>query len=222
MQEIEFKIFIKNKGAQLTVNKVVYSLMVVFSGITYLGDKYFDENLIKTFGQVGLILILILIIYFSIARLFSRESLNGTLNQSLKFSETGIEIDNTNYPLAKIKNVEFRICDYFNSRMDSYKGNLNPGRTNGTSNVCLITLIDGQKIALNFQLMYESEFLRMRELLIKYYFENKIQFLKLIAYLEIDNYKEVQEFKRSLSDSQKNINAHTEIQINADKKPINF
>jgi hypothetical protein len=78
------------------------------------------------------------------------------------------------------------------------RGDLNPGRSNGISNACELTLINGQKICVYFQLIYIDDFLIMKNLLIKYYLESKIPFLKLIYYLRIEKYKDIQEFKKTL------------------------
>jgi len=197
--EIEFKIFTKNKGLQITVNRVVYPMLFGCISIAYLADKYFDESILESIGQFGGVLVCILMIYFKIAQSFTRESLNGDLSKNLIFKTSEIIIDDQKLNLNEIKKIEFYIGDYFNNWEYKVKGDLNPARTNGTSNLCELTVQNGKKVRVNFQLKYKDEFQKMKELLIVYYLENKIHFLKLIEYLGIDKYEDIQEFKKTLT-----------------------
>ena len=140
----------------------------------------------------------IVIIYFKITQSTTRESLNGDLSKRIIFTNTEINIDDKKISLVEIKKIEFFVSDYFDRWEYKFNGSLNPERTNGTSNICILYLINGEIINTKFQLMYKEEFLKMRDILIVYYSENKIHFLKLIEYLGIDKYEEIQEFKKTL------------------------
>ena len=197
-KEIEFKIFTKNKGFNITANIIVYSLLFSGIGIAYLAKRYLDNSTIESLGQGVGILACLLMIYFKITQASKRKSLNGNLNKKLRFRSREISIDDINIELNEIKKIEFYIGDYFDKWETQAPGDFSPARTNGTSNICELTLINGHKAEANFQLMYENEFLKMRELLLQYYSENKIHFLKLIEYLGIEKYEEIQEFKKTL------------------------
>ena len=196
--KIEYKIFTKKKGFQLTVNIVVYTILLGSIAIAYLADKYFGESTLESIGQAGGVLGCVLMIYFKIAQSFTRESLNGDLNKRVIFKSSEIIIADQIFSLEEIKKIEFYVGDYFDKWEYKVKGDLNPGRTNGTSNICELHLANGKMIVTRFQLMYKTEFLKMRELLVEYYSENKIHFLKLIEYLGIEKYEEIQEFKKTL------------------------
>jgi hypothetical protein len=196
--QIEFKLFTKKHGFQLTINIVVYTLFIGSIGIAYLADKLFDESTLETIGQTGGIFCCILIIYFKIAQSFTRESLQGDLKKSIILKPSEIIIDDQIFSLEEIKKIEFYVGDYFNRLEYKAQGDLNPGRTNGTSNICELHLTNGKMIDTRFQLMYKDEFLKTRRLLLEYYSKNKIHFLKLIEYLGIENYEEIQEFKKTL------------------------
>lgn len=198
MNDIEFKIFTRNKGRQISVNIVVYTLLISSLGILFFEVKYFDNSAVEKVGLWGLSIAGLIMVYFKIAQSFTRKSLNGNLNRSLNFREKEILIDSEKYDLNDIQKIEFSICDYFDKWEYPGRGNFNPARTNGTDNSCEITLISGQKIKVNFQLTQKDEFKKMRELLIKYYSDNKIHFLRLIEYLGIDKYEEIQDFKKTL------------------------
>lgn len=197
--EIQFKIYTKDKRFHLSENKVVYSLLFGFIGMAYLANLFFSDSVIENIGRVGGVFTCVIMLYFTIANATKIEPLNGNLNKKLVFKKDQIWIDDDKYELNEIKKISFNVEDYFNRIKGRIKGDLSPGRSNGTANICELTLIDGRKVEVNFQLKYETEFLEMRELLIKYYAENKIHFLKLIEYLGIEKYEEIQEFKKTLS-----------------------
>lgn len=198
MTEVEFKIFKESKAFRLSVNKVVYSLLFFSICIAYLGDKFLENNFVRVIGVSGGISASIFIIIFKIIQPFSRKALNGTLTDILRFTESEILIDQQKYLLDEISKIEFNVGDYYNRWEYQSKGNLNAARTHGTDNTCQITLKSGERILVNFQLLFEHEFQRMKELLIYYHSENKIHFLKLIEYLEIDKYEDIQAFKKTL------------------------
>jgi hypothetical protein len=196
--QIEFKIFTEKKGFQITINIVVYSLLFCSIGIAYLADKFFGESTIESFGQAGGILGCLLMIYFKFAQSFTRESLNGDLSKRIIFKSSEISIADQKYALDEIKKLEFFVGDYFDRWEYRGRGDFNPGRTNGTFNVCKLHLKTGEIIGTRFQLMRKGEFAKMRELLLEYYSQDKIHFLKLIEYLGIEKYEEIQEFKKTL------------------------
>jgi hypothetical protein len=198
MTEVEFKIFKESKDFHLSVNKVVYSLLFLSLSVAYSGGKFLGNILVRDIGVAGCFLASILIFLFKIIQQFRRKALNGTLDDTLRLTESEILIDQQNYLLDEISKIEFNVGDYYNRWEYQSKGNLNPARTHGTDNTCKITLKSGEKIVVNFQLLFEYEFHRMKELLIHYHAENKIHFLKLIEYLEIDNYEDIQAFKKTL------------------------
>lgn len=198
INKIQFKIYTKDKRFHLSENKVVYSLLLGFIGMAYLANLFLSGSVIEDVGRVGGVFTCVIMLYFTITNATKRKPLNGKLNKKLVFKKDEIWIDDDKYELNEIKKIRFNVEDYFNRIEGRIRGDLSPGRSNGTANICELTLMNGQKIEVNFQLMYETEFLKMRELLIKYYTENKIHFLKLIEYLGIEKYEEIQEFKKTL------------------------
>jgi len=198
MNEIEFKIFKPGPEPKLTRNKVVYTLYITSIVIVFLANKYLEDGVLLKIGVFGVMLSNILIIYFKITQHAKSEPLNGIISGKLIFRSKEISIENCVYSLDDIKKIEFTILDYLDKWELPARGDLAPARKNGTSNTCEITLINGQKIKVNFQLILKDEFKRMRELLILYYSENKLHFLRLIDHLGIDKYEDIQEFKKTL------------------------
>lgn len=199
IKEIEFKIFTENIGFKFSENILVYTLLFSGLGIAFLSNQYLSnitmENIGKGVGVFGCMLS----IYFKITQGWKQKPLHGHLHKKLIFRTDYIIMDDLEFPLDDIKKIEFFINDYFYKRESQAPGDFEPGRSNGVFNICELTLCNNQKIRVSFQLMYEEEFMKMRDLLIHYYSENKIHFLKLIEYLEIEEYEEIQDFKRTLS-----------------------
>lgn len=198
ISEVEFKIYTKSKKFQWTANLLVYSFLFGCLGFEYVMDSYFNESNLKGVGHAGALLGLVLSLYLSITSAYRRKPLHGDLNKQLRFTPSAIYLADQCFELEQIKKIEFLIIDHYDKVELSSRGNLNPGKTNGTANVCELILHNGQNIKANFQLMYDGQFLKMKELLIHYHLENKIHFLKLIEYLGIDDYSEIQAFKKTL------------------------
>lgn len=198
MNEVAFNIFTKNKGVQMSANKVIYSLWVLSFGIAYFAHRFLGGGIVETIGKYIMVFAGVLAIYFLITQSFTRKPLNGTLNKKLIFKENEIQIDCEPYKIENIKKIEFCVDDYFNKWERPGRGDFNPSRTNGVNNFCELTQYGGQKIKVHFQMLYKDEFFKMKELLIHYYSKDKIHFLKLIDYLGINEYEDIQEFKKTL------------------------
>lgn len=187
---------------------VVYPLMVGWFGVYWFANYFWEESTIAFIGLIVLgLTLIILTIYFKITGFFTREPLNGDLSKTIIFTPSQIIVAEHSYSLDEIKKIEFYVDDYFDKIKHRSRSDLTPSRTNGTSNVCQLHLTNGEIIEISFQLMYDGEFLKMRELLVEYYSNNKIHFLKLIEYLGIDKYEEIQEFKKTLPPSKPKRNA---------------
>ncbi|WP_141719757.1 hypothetical protein [Roseivirga misakiensis] len=127
--------------------------------------------------------------------------LNGNLHKKLFFSSSSIKIDGVDYHLSDIAKIDFSIHDHFDKW--NYSRDFNPARSNGVNNTLTLFLKDERQIEVKFQLMYKTQIKRLEKELIEYYRHGKLHFLKLIDLLEIDDYDEIQEFKKTLSDINK-------------------
>lgn len=197
MENVEFRIFKKGRGPIITANRVVYGLGLISASFIYLIPKYLQEGVTEKIGVFGMFLTLVLMVILGFTKFFTRKSLSGTLDLVLKFCENEIGVGDKRFSLKDINKIEFTVRDYFD-QMEYSESNLNPARSNGTSNTCRLILTNGTRIEVKFQLIEKFEFRKMRELLIHYHTNGKIHFLSLIDYLGINDYKEIQEFKKSL------------------------
>ena len=200
MNEIEFKIFTRKEGFQLTVNSVVYPLLIVSYGITFLANKYSVENTMVNIAWVLWIVMMVAVVYFKLAQSLTRKSLRGKVDGRLIFRENEIIVNSQSYTLKRISEMEFSVSDYDYKWEYQTKGDLNPGRSNGTDNFCKILLTDGQKVFINFQLMNEKGFLKMRELLIHYHVNGKLSFSKVVECLGLDKSEEIEALRAGIEE----------------------
>lgn len=200
LEDIEFKIYTKNKGLHLSYDIIVYPFFLLSIGIAWFGRDYLNRDFIEKTGQYLGILSLVTAIILMIMRPFTKKPLNGKLNRLLILKKDKILINNDEYALKEIKKIEFYLLDYDGKKEWLHYGrySLEPGLSNGTGNICHIILQSGQEIRVRFQLNYKNEFRKTDQHLIHYYTEGKIHFLKLIEYLDISEYEAIQDFKATL------------------------
>lgn len=196
MEEIEFRIFTPEEANGITPNHIVFSLLIpslIFVLIPY------SQSLLDI-GFAGLIISSALMIYFTITKHTKIQALKGNLDKKLVFKYDRICINEECYNLSNIRKIDFTIQDYFNQWQ--YSRDFNPARSNGNNNKLLLTLKNGETIELKFQLMYKDQVKKLKEHLIQYHKVGILHFLKLIDLLGIDNYEEIQKFKKTLSNHQ--------------------
>ena len=196
MDEIEFKIFTPVKTRRITPNVIVFALLLPSFTFAFLSEKIFESEFLEDLGLNGLFITGSLIVYYTFTKNFKREPLNGNLNKRLIFSSDWISIDGKKHSLNTFKKIDFTVYDYFNKW--EYRRDFNPVRSNGTGNKLILTLLDGEIIELHFQLMHENQMKRLEEHLKHYYSIGILHFLKLIDLLGIDDYEDIQEFKKKL------------------------
>lgn len=195
-QEIEFKLYKPNKRFRITPNLIIIFLILLLSSTIFLNEDFFGNAWKQKISATLFYSMFILGAYFQITKNFKRPPLNGDLSKKLIFTPSEIIIENQKFNLYEINEIVFYHGDYFNNLEP--KRDFNPKRSNGTSNYCQLKLMNGQEIKAYFQLMYDGEFLKMKGLLTHYYTENRIPYLKLMAYLGLDNYEKIQAFKKTL------------------------
>lgn len=192
-----FNIYRENKKFRVTRNMVVYSVLSTSLTIAYASD-YLINSKLETIGKYGIFIGFTLAIIFQILQYFQRKPLNGKIEGVIEFNSKAIVIDNKEFNLEDVKKIDLTVDDYLDRRELQMRGDFNQGRTNGIANVLLITFKNGESLKTNFQINYKDDFLKLRQELITYHLYGKISFLKLIHLLNIDNYAEIQEFKKTI------------------------
>ncbi|MDD2982912.1 MAG: hypothetical protein PHQ74_05955 [Crocinitomicaceae bacterium] len=196
MEEVSFPLFTPRKTFQITHDLVVWSLFIISFAVFYFSDRYLGEGLMKDIGKIGLYISLFLFAFFTIFRAFLYKIIHGKIGGALIFRKNEIVVGDETYSMSQIKKIELHFDDY-HGKLETGKS-LNPARSVGIENTVFLTFIDGERRPIHFQIYHKGEFDKMHALIKAYYLQNKIHFLKLIEYLGISDYDEIQEFKKSL------------------------
>lgn len=204
VNQIEFKIFEKKDKTFFIHeidNIIVYLLLGSSSLLSYFSSKFYKGTTFESISLAFNIICLLFSLVYIFKALCTRKPLNGKLNGTLKFTENSIYINSNKYVIEDISKIEFGLGDYFDKTGPITEGDFKPAISNGVDNFINIHLKDGQKIKVHFQIMQQDDFLKMRHLLIHYFCQNKLTFLRLTQLLRIDDYNEIQEFKKALPTS---------------------
>jgi hypothetical protein len=197
MEEVSFPLFTPRKGFRITHDLVIGTLFVMSFVLYYISNRYLGESTLKDISKAGLYISLFLVLFFTIFSAFLYKRVFGKISGELKFRKNEIVAGDVTYQMSQIKKIEVYFHDY-HGRLETGKS-LNPARSVGIENTIFLTLNDGERRSIHFQIYKQGEFDKMNELLREYYLQNKIHFLKLIEYLGITKYEEIQEFKKTLS-----------------------
>ncbi len=198
MKEVRFPVFERQRKLVLSANLVVYTLILGALLLLHLAKNYEAGERVEKAGRYIFFAGSALGVFFMIKQWSVRKTLMGRFNGTIVFSEGSIVVHEKEYPLHQIEKMEFSVRDYEDKVEYSSRGDFNPRRSNGTGNYCKLKLTSGETVKVYFQLLYEGEFSKMRNVLTAYYLDKKISLLKLTEYLGIEEYEDIQRFKKTL------------------------
>ena len=128
-----------------------------------------------------------------------KEKLKGTLKGEIILNDQEVIIGSEHFKLKEIKNMSIIFDDYENKYEQHLMGTYYPSISSGISNFFEIKLKNGDRKKVQFQQKYENEIIKKnKEKLIFYHKQGMISFLNLIQLLGIDDYDEIQNFKKQL------------------------
>ena len=189
----EFEIFIPKPENRITPNKitfVLYATCVIIFMISVI-------NHCKP--QIALFLFIIpfsVSIYFFIKKFWTYKFLDGELAGSLIISLDYIKIATQSFTINEIKKIDFHAINYYGKRED-YRNNFNPILSQGTSNFVELFLNNGQKIKTYFKLNFKEHHKILYPFVVEMIKHGKISVLRGTEILGINDYDEIQEFKRN-------------------------
>ena len=195
---MKYKILTKSKKFYWTINSRIYTILL----FTFL-PVFIKLNLFKnqnvTFFDKTLFVISICTILFGFAirllRFNKYKTLKGELISELEFLEDKIIIGDKQYSLEDIQKIEINAFD-FKGLIIYSKGDLDGNLSNGVDNLLKIYLANQNKIEINFQQIVKNEIRNDQVNLISYCNQNKLHYLNLLEIMGINNYDEIQKFKK--------------------------
>lgn len=192
-----FRLYIKSNAFYWSNNKVLYSIMIACLIIYFFKAEILKiEN--KNFDNV-VMGILIATLWIGIGLKFigftKTEPLNGKFEGFLFIDKNSININNRGFQFEEVKNIEISNDDYYGKLVGISKGNFNCALSNGVNNYIKIKLYSGEIIINYFELYYANDFQKLRNELINFYLNGKIEFENLASVLGEKSKKEINELK---------------------------
>jgi len=126
-----------------------------------------------------------------------QETLKGIIGGSLFFELDQIVINDEKYLLADIRKLNIYMNDYVGKISLNYR-TANGRISRGVGNSIIIHLSNGDKKTFYFQQTDQYSNQHIREQLIHYHLTGKLHWLNLIDVLCINDYEEIQDFKKTL------------------------
>jgi len=159
-------------------------------------DYEFDFN-----GWITILVIIwfLYIVGILISNFFLHESENGKYSGKLTFWEDRIQVGNNEYNLEQINKIEFIGAYDIKGMFVNSILEFSPHLSNGLDNQFFLILKNGEKIKCNF-LQTESEKIELfNEIFIHYHKKGIISWLQLLEILNIQDYDEIQKFKKEIT-----------------------
>ena len=196
----QFSIFYKDNKFRISAN-VIYLILILIFLLEFLLNYFLQKSFLIKVKDYQIYSIFFLLFTLQIISHFRRKTLQGEIVGIIEFKKDNIQVGNTKYHLNQISKLDFKVDDYYDQYISSGRGDLNPKLSTGTDNFCKIEFKDGSKKVIYFQIKFENDFNKLKELLVEYYSQEKISWLKLLELLKIDRYEDIQEFKKTIKTS---------------------
>ena len=123
------------------------------------------------------------------------EPLQGKIDGFLTFELNSIEIGYELFEIKNIENIEISNDDYYGKMVTSVKGNFNSPRSNGVANFIKLKLYSGELKMCNYELYNSNDIQKIRDELINYYLNGKIELDNLANALGEKSESEIAELK---------------------------
>lgn len=199
MNDNQFSIFKPTNKFTLSIDRIVYTLILLSVLIQYLSNKYNGKCIFGYFPVILFLISIISLIIVAITSCFIRERLLGVLGGILQLNEESIIVDKNEILIDDIESIEFKHGDYIDKKSDCLRNGIKPKRSNGVKNFCIIRTTSGNNILVQFQQLNEADFLKNRDFIILYYIKGKMKFNKLVKILKIESYEDIQNFKNEIT-----------------------
>ncbi len=178
---MQFKIFKRTNEFYWSNNKVIYSILFICLGLLYLKNDVLEiernlfDNII--FGILMITFCCAIILKF--IGFTKTEPLGGNFIGNLIFHMDSIQINDEIFPLETIRNIEISNNDYLGKLVGISKGNFNGALSNGTNNTFKMKLYSREVKIFNFEICDLLDFIDVKQELINYYLNGKLEFENL-------------------------------------------
>lgn len=176
-------------------------ILILLTGIVFL-FSYLNSTQYFDFGNWLILILVIWVLYVAgcmISNFFLHECKNGEYKGKLELQLDSIIINKTKYELNDIKKISIRSNDYEGQFVNT-SFEFTRKLSNGLNNELVLKLTDGNEVQCNFFQTKGQRIKHFKELLTNYHLKGKISWLHLLSVLEMEDYDEIQIFKKKLKE----------------------
>ena len=196
----KFGLYKKTKKFAWEPNSIIYLSIFGILGIYFLFEKVlnFESDMFYKILQISLVVIFSAGLITKFIGFSKIENLPGIIDGYLVFEENQILIAEEKYTLDEIKKIQISNDDYLGKLVNMSSGNLGAALSNGINNFVVIFLKIGKTKRHQFQLLQSDDFQKIRNILLLYYVNDKIDFWELANILGEKSSNEIAELKKEV------------------------
>lgn len=198
MNPRKLQLFKKKKGVYISPENIIALSWTALIFLVYYLKTSFGF-VFNGFETGILILGIIYIIGLMISTFFRYEREIGTYCGQIVFYENRMKIENKNYHLGEIRELEFFSTSDVRGDFTNYHWEFKPHLSNGLDNCFVLKLKNGNKIEYNFLQTKSEKVKYYKDVLTNYHKRGIISWLELLRVLDIDDYDEIQKFKKEIA-----------------------
>ncbi len=194
---MKYRILNKNKKFYWTANSIFSSIIFITALPVFIKILIFESSKLTTLDEILMVILcisFIIGIVVGFSKIGKFVTLKGELNSELEFLFNSVKINEREILLEKVQKIEINAFDFKGAYASSK--NLDGTFSNGVNNTIKIYLIDGTKTEVFFQQIIENQIRNEKQNLINYCNQGKLHYLNLLEMLGINNYEEIQNFKK--------------------------
>jgi len=191
-------IFEHKKGFFISTESLI---LVFLTGMVFL-IGYLNTTPYFDFGNLIIYIAIIWFLFFVgyvISNFFLLQRKNGEFKGKLEFEINAIIINGAKYELNEISKISIRSSD-FEGQFFPTQFALARHSSNGLNNEFTLNLNNGNEIKCHFLQTKGQRIKNYKNLLSNYHLKGKMSWLHLLEVLEMEDYNEIQLFKKELKE----------------------
>jgi hypothetical protein len=193
-------IFEHKKGFFISTESLI--LILLTGMILLLG--YLQQTGNFDFGNWIVYITIIWLLYsigYFISNLFLQQRKNGVFKGKLELENNKIIINSAEFELNEVSKISIRSSDFEGQFFPTHFG-ISRHSSNGLNNELILKLVNGKEIKCHFLQTKGQRIKNFKDILTNYYLNGKMSWLHLIEVLEMEDYNEIQTFKKELKERQ--------------------
>ena len=198
MNPRKLTLFREKKGIYISPENIIAISWFALIILIYYLKESFEFNF-NGFESGILIFGTIYLIGLIISNFFRYEREIGKFHGRITFYENSIKVENDEYNIEKIQKLEFFLTYDVKGDFTNNLLNFTPHLSNGLNNSFILTLKNGKQIEYNFLQTKSEQIKYYKDVLTNYHKNGIISWLELLNTLNIEDYNEIQKFKKEIT-----------------------